>query len=195
MQHNRSQESTGCMQVVSNLVDMTSLRAQHVGAEVTQKLQQACDNVAVQTEVSQGAFQVSALQFFVLTGPQTDIRIRTSSYNKIRSLFWDKIDCWHSSLSVICVSLLIDLQEWKGLMTGILSKEASKIQAELDHASRTVSSWPRQQPAGADTLQASSCLCLHKAAANHILSLQALQRLMLSLRAKVTSILTSKPTC
>lgn len=90
-------------EVVSNLVDMTSLRAQHVGAEVTQKLQQACDNVAVQTEVSQGAFQ-----------------------------------------------------EWKGLMTGILSKEASKIQAELDHASRTVSSWPRQQPAGAAEVDAQS---------------------------------------
>ncbi|KAL0022946.1 hypothetical protein WJX77_010571 [Trebouxia sp. C0004] len=83
-------------EVVSKLVDRASLRAQQVGAEVTQKLQQACDNVAVQTEVSQGAFQ-----------------------------------------------------EWKGLMTGILSKEASKIQAELDHASRTVSSWQQQQSTGA----------------------------------------------
>ncbi|KAL0022537.1 hypothetical protein WJX79_010443 [Trebouxia sp. C0005] len=81
-------------EVVSKLVDRTSLRAQQVGAEVTQKLQQACENVAVQTEVSQGAFQ-----------------------------------------------------EWKGLMTGILSEEASKIQAELDHASRTVSSWQLQQSA------------------------------------------------
>ncbi len=53
------------MQVVSNLVDRTSLRAQQVGAEVTQKLQQACDNAAVQTAVSQGAFQVSALEPFV----------------------------------------------------------------------------------------------------------------------------------
>ncbi|KAL0044163.1 hypothetical protein WJX82_001970 [Trebouxia sp. C0006] len=83
-------------EVVSNLVDRTSLRAQQVGAEVIQKLQQACDNAAVQTAVSQGAFQ-----------------------------------------------------EWKGLMTGILSKEASKMQAELDHASRTVSSWQQHKPAGA----------------------------------------------
>ncbi len=65
MQQTRLQEPTGHMQVVSNLVDRTSLRAQQVGAEVTQKLQQACDNVAVQTEVSQGAFQVSALELFV----------------------------------------------------------------------------------------------------------------------------------
>ncbi len=65
MQQNRLQESTGRMQVVSNIVDRTSLRAQQVGAEVTQKLQQACDNAAAQTEVSQGAFQVSALELFV----------------------------------------------------------------------------------------------------------------------------------
>ncbi|KAA6429065.1 MAG: hypothetical protein FRX49_01175 [Trebouxia sp. A1-2] len=90
-------------EVVSKLVDRTSLRAQQVGAEVTQKLQQACENVAVQTEVSQGAFQ-----------------------------------------------------EWKGLMTGILSEEASKIQAELDHASRTVSSWQLQQSAGAAESHAQS---------------------------------------
>ncbi len=80
--------------------------------------------------------------------------------------FWDKIDCWHSPLSVICFSLLIDLQEWKGLMTGILSEETSKIQAELDHASRTVSSWQQQQPAGAGISQANSCLYMF--AATHI---------------------------
>ncbi len=104
----------------------------------------------------------------MVTGLQTGIKNCTSSYNKICSPFWDKIDCWHSPLSVICVSLLIDLQEWKGLMTGILSKEASKIQAELDHASRTVSSWQQQQSAGADTSQANSCMCLYMFAANHI---------------------------
>ena len=53
------------MQVVSNFVDRTSLRAQQVGAEITWKLQQACDNAAVQTEVSQGAFQVGAVERFV----------------------------------------------------------------------------------------------------------------------------------
>ncbi len=51
--------------MVSNLVDRTSLRAQQVGAKVTQKLQQACDNAIVQTEVSQDAFHVSALERFV----------------------------------------------------------------------------------------------------------------------------------
>lgn len=52
-------------------------------------------------------------------------------------------------------------------MTGILSEEASKIQAELDHASRTVSSWQLQQSAGANTSQANSCLCFYMVAANH----------------------------
>jgi len=41
------------------------------------------------------------------------------------------------------------------------------MQAELDHASRTVSSWQQQQPAGADTSQANLCLCLYMFAANH----------------------------
>ena len=64
-QQNRLQEPTGRTQVVSTLVDRTSMRAQQLGAEVTRKLQQACDNVAVQTEVSQGALQVSALERLV----------------------------------------------------------------------------------------------------------------------------------
>ena len=53
-------------------------------------------------------------------------------------------------------------------MTGILSKEASKMQAELDHASRTVSSWQQHKPAGADSSQPNSCLCLYMFSANHI---------------------------
>ncbi len=102
----------------------------------------------------------------MLTRLQTGNENCTSSHNKLCSLFWDKIDCWHSPLSFNCFSLLIDLQEWKGLMTGILSEEASKIQAELDHASRTVSSWQQQQSAGAGISQANSCL--YTFAANHI---------------------------
>ncbi len=53
-------------------------------------------------------------------------------------------------------------------MTGILSEEASKIQAELDHASRTISSWQQQQSAGADMSQANSCQCRYMVAANYI---------------------------
>ena len=53
-------------------------------------------------------------------------------------------------------------------MTGILSKEASKMQAELDHASRTVSSWQQQKSAGADLPQPDFCLYLYKFSANHI---------------------------
>ena len=83
-------------------------------------------------------------------------------------MFWDRIDCQHSPLSIVCLSLLIDLQEWKGIMTGILSKEASKMQAELDHASRTVSSWQQHKPAGADSSQPNSCLCLYMFSAKHI---------------------------
>ena len=39
------------------------------------------------------------------------------------------------------------VQEWKGLMNGILSEEASKLQADFENASARVADW-RQQAAG-----------------------------------------------
>lgn len=46
------------MQVVSNLVDRSSVKAEKLGASITRQLQQTSDRIAVQTEASQDAFQV-----------------------------------------------------------------------------------------------------------------------------------------
>lgn len=48
------------MQAVSNLVDRTSGRAEQLGAELTRQLRHVSDNMAVQAEVSQGAFQAGS---------------------------------------------------------------------------------------------------------------------------------------
>ena len=48
------------MQAVSNLVDRTSGRAEQLGAELTRQLRHVSENMAVQAEVSQGAFQVGS---------------------------------------------------------------------------------------------------------------------------------------
>ncbi|KAL3142220.1 hypothetical protein ABBQ38_002568 [Trebouxia sp. C0009 RCD-2024] len=78
-------------EVARNLADKGSIGAEALGADITRQLQQASDDIAIQTESSQTAFQ-----------------------------------------------------EWKGLMSGILSEEASKLQAELDHASRAAAAWQQQ---------------------------------------------------
>lgn len=47
-----------CIQVASNLTDKVSVSAEALGADITRQLQQASDNIAIQTELSQTAFQV-----------------------------------------------------------------------------------------------------------------------------------------
>ena len=60
---------------------------------------------------------------------------------------------------------LVRIQEWKGLMNGILSEEAGKLQAEFDNASARVADW-RQQAAGTYTISPckthTSMLCSRK---------------------------------
>lgn len=112
------------LQVVRNLADRSSYRAEEIGAELNRQLRQASDSMAEQTQVSQDAFQV-------------------------RILLKSKIAA--CVLKFAC-SMVADMQagcmqEWKGLMSGILSEEANKMQADLDHASITVAAW-QQQSAG-----------------------------------------------
>ena len=49
------------------------------------------------------------------------------------------------------------MQEWKDLMFGILSEEASKVQAELDHASKTGASWQQQSAGNHHTVSIAVC--------------------------------------
>ena len=51
------------------------------------------------------------------------------------------------------------MQEWKGLMSGILSEEASKVQTELDHASKTLAVWQQQSSGACSAFQMHILYC------------------------------------